>query len=322
MSKSKISWCTWTWSPVTGCTKLSAGCRECWAKTLWDMRHKAYMEGKQVPKQYAVPFETVTLHHDRLRLPNWQAPQKVFVNSMSDLFHEDVPDEFILQIINSMRAKMFAGDIFQVLTKRPERMRNFLPRVRWNNDVPGNLRLADIEEDRSGYPLCGCRWHQKPMPHIWWGTTCENQPMADLRVPKILQTPASVRWISAEPLLGPIDFRKDIGGTLWIGGQRGHDGRHHGIGTPECPRHLHHHHDIRCNPGLDWIVVGCESGKNRRPCKIEWIEDIVAQCKQSCVPVFVKQMEVNGKVTSDINKFPAHLRIREFPNTQLTIKER
>ena len=115
-------------------------------------------------------------------------------------------------------------------------------------------------------------------------------------MPELVATPAAVRFVSAEPLLGPVQIAgKNIGGTLWIGGQRGCDGTHEGIGTPDCPNGRHHHHDHRCKRGLDWVIVGGESGANARPCCTGWVRSIVQQCQAAGVPVFVKQLGSNPK---------------------------
>jgi protein gp37 len=282
MSKTKIAWTDRVWNPVTGCTKISEGCKNCYAKTVHDMRHKAYKQGKRVPEQYAVPFENPMIHSDRLMLPNWKTPQKVFVNSMSDLFHEDVPDQFILQIIRQIRDMNLLDDhVFQVLTKRPERMHELLPRIRYTNGI--FFLVASQEDVPMDYPMYGWKWNDAPLESLWLGVTAENQKAADERIPLLLDTPAAIRWVSVEPMLEEVELTFQIWGEGYSANR------------------------------LDWVVVGCESGKNRRPCKLEWIESIVEQCKDANVAVFVKQIELNGKVFKAVKKFPQHLQIQEFP---------
>lgn len=264
MSKTKISWTDRVWNPVTGCTKISTGCANCYAKTVHDIRHKAYLEGKKVPMQYAVPFENLMMHYYRLKLPKWKTTQRVFVNSMSDLFHEDVPELFIGQVFDKIAQSN--DHVFQVLTKRPARMRRFLKFIH------------HYTKSENIYT------------NTWLGVTAENQKTADERIPILLDTPAAIRWVSIEPMLEHISLKGFDGKTYrpWLDA-------------------------VAYDCLIDWVVVGCESGANRRPCKLEWIESIVEQCKDANVPVFVKQIEIGGKVVKDVEKFPQHLQIQEFP---------
>lgn len=304
MGKTGISWTDRVWNPVTGCNKISAGCKNCYAKTVHDMRHEAYKAGKRVPEQYAVPFEKVMLHYNRLKLPNWKKPQRVFVNSMSDLFHEDVPDGFISEVFGLIAVNK---NIFQILTKRADRMSLLLNNneFRFKSCLNAACRTWELYESiKTRYPF----------NNLWLGVTAENQAAADQRIPILLDTPAVVRWVSIEPMLEGINIEKYIGNfTLRCdcGFHKSEDELcYYGGPYYVCPKC-----DAKCDllPALNWVVVGCESGKNRRPCKIEWIESIVQQCKGAGVSVFVKQIEIGGKVVKDINQFPQHLQIQEFP---------
>jgi protein gp37 len=249
MSKTKIQWTNETWNVTTGCSKISEGCKNCYAETM----HKR-LNAMGVEK-YKEPFNKICFHREELKKPSeWKNPRMVFVNSMSDLFHEDVPDRLIKAVIEEMCC-YDSPHTFQVLTKRPERMKESLS--------PFNTIYID---------------------NIWFGVTTENQKEADHRIPILLRTPAKVRFASVEPMLEKIDLLFDL-----------------------MP------HRDNGNPPIDWVIVGCESGAKRRPCKIEWIEDIVDQCKKANVPVFVKQISINGKVIKDIEQFPKHLQVREFP---------
>lgn len=244
MGKTSIEWATDVWNPVTGCTKVSQGCKNCYAKTLHDMRHKAYQEGKHVPLQYAKPFETVQLHPDRLELPlHWKKPRRIFVNSMSDLFHPDVPDDFISDVFRYMAAA--EQHAFMVLTKRPERMAQYLNAWKESEGI-----VWDPDKD-SG--IVSEHW---PLPNVWLGVSVENQDAADERIHYLLQTPARTRFVSAEPLLGPIE-----------------------LGTWALDQIV----------GIDWLIVGGESGPNARPMHPQWARRLRDQCQAAGVPFFFKQ---------------------------------
>jgi len=184
MSKSNIPWTDYTWNVSTGCTKKSAGCKNCYAENLHNMRHEAYKKGKlQNMPQYAEPFSKVQLHPERLGQPlHWKKPCKVFVNSMSDLFHESVPFDFIFKVLNTIAFN--EQHTFQILTKRPENALNIL-KIFYSD---AHLRHREIA----------------PIPNLWIGVSVENQKVADERIPLLLQIPATVRFISVEPMLGPI----------------------------------------------------------------------------------------------------------------------
>jgi protein gp37 len=272
--KTKIEWADSVWNPTTGCTKVSQGCKNCYAKKVHDMRHKAYQEGKQLPPQYSVPFETVLLHENRLEQPfHWRKPQRVFVNSMSDLFHPDVPDDFIVKVF----AVMFTAleHTFMILTKRPARM------LEWINKYPASY--MDREAKR-----------------VWLGVSVENQQAADERIPLLLQTPAAVRFVSCEPLLGAVDLTNYY---PWS----------HSKAEAESLQFIQ-------SPNSFWVICGGESGPGARPMHPDWARALVRQCSIANVPIFVKQMgsawakenAANSK-GGDITEFPTDLRIREFP---------
>ncbi len=269
----KIEWTDETWNPVTGCRKVSEGCRFCYAE-------------RDFPRVYGKErkFTEVALHHDRMDKPlRWRRPRFVFVNSMSDLFHEDVPEDFIRDVFLVMsKARKHT---FQVLTKRPERMAHLL--MAWNRD---GLTY------REGWTRRG------PPPNIWLGVSVENQKAADTRIPILLSTPGSVRFLSCEPLLGPVDLA-DI---------RNPRGRMDGE-----PAILH------CNaltgfratsayscvrePAIDWVIVGGESGPKARPMHPQWAKSLRDQCVQAKVPYFFKQWgewvapdQVDGGVDLDL----------------------
>ncbi len=179
--KTGIAWTDATWNPVSGCTRVSSGCNNCYAFQLHDQRHVAWKRGRwdAAPAQYHLPFSKVQLLPERLDDPfHWRKPRRVFVNSMSDLCHEQVDGGYITRVFEVMR--LAKQHTFQVLTKRPERMLDF------------------------------CRTYYarspEPLPNVWLGSSVEDQAAANERIPYLLQTPAAVRFLSCEPLLSAVDL--------------------------------------------------------------------------------------------------------------------
>jgi protein gp37 len=210
-TESKIEWTEMTWNPVTGCTKISAGCKHCYAERMAKRLHAMGVD------RYRHAFQ-VTLHDDLVTLPlKWRQPRLIFVNSMSDLFHEAVPLEFIQRVFSTM--VQCPQHNFQVLTKRSGRLR----------DVAGQLPWA---------------------PNIWMGVSVEDYRVVH-RIPDLRQVPAHVRFLSCEPLIGPLE------------------------GLPL--------------DGIHWVIVGGESGPKARPMSLEWVESILRQCRNADVPFFFKQ---------------------------------
>lgn len=257
-AKSKIEWTDATWNPVVGCQKMSDGCKNCYAKSLHDLRYKAYHEGKRMPEQYAVPFETVQLMDSRLNTPlDWKKPHRIFVNSVSDLFHDDVPDAFIDEVMAVVRLAKW--HTFQVLTKRAARM--FAWYERWSEAYPGYY----------GY-----------LPNnLWLGVSVENQKAAEGRVPHLLAIPNVKRFVSCEPLLGPVNLRNIIvlanhaeydalDGVRSTFDQAGHK-------FPAAYRRLH------------WVIVGGESGTKARPMDVTWARFLLEQCRNTGTRFFFKQ---------------------------------
>jgi protein gp37 len=252
-----IEWTDATWNPTTGCTKVSPGCDHCYAKTMYER-----FNGKD-------SFESVTLHPKRLTMPlRWRKPRKVFVNSMSDLFHADVPDDYIAQVFAIMSA---GHHTYQVLTKRHARMRSLLstPEFRTSVEALRNGPLWSIPGEMV--------W---PLPNVWMGVSVENQKWADIRIPALLDTPAAVRWISAEPLLGPVELN-----PYWVLGEPTW-GREYP--EPTSPNGVLVQ-DLVTKPGLDWVVVGGESGPGARPMHPAWARSLRDQCTHANVPFLFKQ---------------------------------
>ena len=185
--KSKISWTDATWNPVTGCTKISEGCRNCYAER---MSKRLVAIGQ---KNYANGFDHVTCHPHMLDQPiRWKRHRRIFVCSMSDLFHEDVPDGFINQVMGVMSRA--THHTFLVLTKRPERMHRHFS-----------------------------TWGEDPMPNVWVGVTVEDQKAADERIPILVDLDAAVKWLSCEPLIGHVDIARWVHKLDWVvvGGESG-----------------------------------------------------------------------------------------------------
>lgn len=240
--KSAIEWTEATWNPTTGCTKVSPGCAHCYAETL-SLRF-GWSKKPWIPAHEA---ENVILHPERLAAPlRWKKPRRVFVDSMSDLFHDNVPSEFIDRVFAVMA--LTPQHTYQVLTKRPERMRKYVR----NKDVahritstlyvveprPTDMDIHFAKQGRTGGNETGMlRW---PLENLWLGVSVENQRWADARIPILLDTPAAVRFVSCEPLLGPLDLRAGFRDRHWS------DSAYHADYT--VPEML-----------LDWVIVGGES---------------------------------------------------------------
>lgn len=231
---SKIEWTDETWNPVTGCTKVSQGCKHCYAERM--ATRLAGRAGYPVaPHQF-----DVTLHPERLGDPlRWKKPRRIFVNSMSDLFHRDVPFDFIQRVFFVMA---HAPDhTFQILTKRPEIMHEFMGWV-------ASLYVK--------------------LPNVWLGVSVEDQKAADERIPWLLKTPATIRFVSYEPALGLVDFsyyvnKRIINLTTDI---------------------------IAISNTLDWIIAGGETGPGARPARPDWFRLVRDQCQAAGVPFFFKQV--------------------------------
>lgn len=266
--KSNISWTDATWSPVTGCDPISAGCKNCYAKReveqRWSKNPKSVFFGRA--------FNDVQCHESALSQPlSWKKPRKIFVCPRADLFHDDVPFEFIDRVFAVMA--LAKQHTFQVLTKRPERMREYLSDLH-----PGSKRVLSIRTatapfmSLAGNPAWAIRF---PLPNVWLGVSVEDQDAANERIPLLLDTPAAVRWISAEPLLGPVSLR-------WLAAFP-----ENSPNTATNPSGRTNHLDgLR---RLDWVVVGGESGQKSRPMSPDWARGLRKQCADSGVPFYFKQ---------------------------------
>lgn len=308
--KSKIEWTDSTWNIITGCSVVSPGCTNCYAMKLAGTRLKNHPSRKgltDMTKAGPVWNGQVRFNAQWLHQPlAWTKPRRIFVCAHGDLFHEDVEREWLDQVFAI--AALCPHHTFQILTKRPATMSMYTrhhdvaKRVWAAADIIAcNANLSE-NQPSTDYLMAGQDVAQWPLPNVWLGTSAEDQQRADERVPFLLKSDAAVRFVSAEPLLGQVSFDKDIGGTLWMGGQRGCGGTHshggnsaghnHGDGTEWVvgdPWRPHHHHDNRCRPGIDWVIVGGESGKGARPMHPDWVRMIRNQCKACDVAFFFKQ---------------------------------
>lgn len=280
--KTGIEWTDATWNPVTGCDKVSDGCTHCYADTIAHRfaGTKAYPNGFQV-----------TLRPDRLdQVLRWRRPRRIFVNSMSDLFHDQVPDEYIARVFAIMAVAQH--HTFQILTKRHARMRSLLSRA--DGSFIYNALLSMFTDEKLTVPAKGMLTDQVqaaldrnafgqgwPLPNVWLGVSTENQKWASIRIPALLDTPAAIRFISAEPLLGPISLH-----PYWTHGQPR-------WGTPEpTPTANGGSIDMRpleVGPKLDWVIVGGESGLRARPMHPQWARSLRAQCEAADIPFLFKQ---------------------------------
>lgn len=253
-----IEWTDATWNPITGCTLVSEGCRHCYAATLAATRLKNHPSRTGLARINAAGEAKFTgevrLNKDWLDQPlRWGRPRRIFVCAHGDLFHEAVPDEWIDHVFAVMA--LAPQHTFQVLTKRPERAREYLSSLlrEFGQLVGWTVRFRDAARKAGALlgDLSSIRATTWPLPNVWIGTSVEDEATADARIPHLLATPAAVRFVSAEPLLGPVS----------------------GV-------------DLS---GIHWVIVGGESGKHARPMHPDWARSLRDQCVSAEVPFFFKQ---------------------------------
>jgi len=279
MAGTKIEWTDFSWNPIIGCSKVSAGCENCYAErmaarlaSMTCSPKKTFSQIAGTPRTYV---NVVKMLHDpkiektyfkgwngktvfvesALEKPlHWKQPRMIFVNSMGDTFHPNNKFEWIDKLMAVIA--LCPQHTFQILTKRPEVMLEFTQWMAGNDDIS----IA--------------HWPR----NTWLGVTCENQEMADRRIPILLKIPAAKRFVSAEPLLEEIDFQ------------------------PYCD-------------GIDWFILGCESGPNRRPISLDAVYHTLCSI-DSQADVFVKQLSINGKVSKNPEEWPEDLRVRQMPEVK------
>ena len=230
-------WWDVTWSPISGCTPISEGCQNCYAKRM----------AQRLKGRYGYPaddpFRPGVMHNDVIHKPaHGKKPRKIFVCSMGDIFHKDVDWNHLFAVWQMMG--MIKRHTFIVLTKRPENALSHLT---------GSLGFHLKRQD-------WCRPNAWPLPNVWLGVTAENQQRADERIPILLQIPAAVRFVSVEPMLGPVKLSLN-----------------------------YHSHGIKGHQKLDWVICGGESGPGARPMNPDWVRSLRDQCQGAGVPFFFKQ---------------------------------
>jgi protein gp37 len=278
-----IQWTDETWNPIVGCSVISPGCTNCYA-----MKMAGRLEAIAAATGKPTPYAGTTQHSKAGRVWNgtlrqapektllaplrWTKPRRVFVNSMSDLFHENVPDAWIDQVFAVMA--LCPQHTFQILTKRAGRMRDYVITPRRFEQVWAimNAMTRDAPLDPIPTETLGRQLH---LSNVWLGVSVEDQARANERIPLLLDTPAAVRWISAEPLLGPLDL-----GNILIDGYE--INALNGVV-------MGHKDGISATNKLNWVVAGGESGKGARPMHPDWARTLRDQCAAAGVPFFFKQ---------------------------------
>ncbi|MEW2578415.1 DUF5131 family protein [Streptomyces syringium] len=279
VNSTKIEWTDRTWNPITGCTKISPGCDNCYAETI--------AERFRGTAAFPAGFD-VRVRPGKMNDPlTWRKPSRVFVNSMSDLFHADVDQAWVAEVFAVMAA---AGKhSFQLLTKRHARMRHLLNDSAWVKQVRSRAL-------GKGLPAGAWQW---PIRNVWLGVSVENQQWADIRIPALLGTPAAVRFLSCEPLLGPVDLSAWMPAGFASWRCQGPDCGRFYTGPaqkacPDCNREGYwtgsHTGNGRPNgQPLSWVIVGGESGRGARPMAPQWAMALRDQCTGADVPFFFKQ---------------------------------
>lgn len=258
--KTKIEWTDATWNVINGCSVVSPGCTHCYAMRLAGtrMKHHASREGLTVDTATGPVWSGKVSFYKPIALQpmKWGRPRRIFVCAHGDLFHDEVPDDWIDFVFNM--AFLAPQHTFQILTKRPARMRQYMQMVldEPEKDMAYRFGISMLHAGLENTPkdkLPEIHW---PPRNVWLGTSVEDQVRADERVPLLLDTPAAVRWLSMEPLLGPVDLRQ------WL--------------FPKGPR-------------VDWVVLGGESGFRSRPMHPDWAREVRDQCRMLGVPFLFKQ---------------------------------
>lgn len=303
--RTNISWTDATWNVVTGCSKISTGCANCYAAAmaprLARMGAKGYTE---LPWTEANSDQNVTLHPDRLDQPlrTKKAGKKFFTCSMSDLFHEQISDDFLDKVFAVMA--LANQHTFQVLTKRPRRMAQYIQRVQTIYPSPWSL-VGNVSQQLLGqhaHEITAACERGLPLPNVWLGTSAEDQRAADERIPHLLDAPAAVRFVSCEPLVGRVDLRAVRCGDSAITQPGVDSDPGQPMGTFDALRHP---------DGIDWVIAGGESGPEYREMDEQWAGQLRDDCRLTGTAFFFKQ-KAGYRPESDV-----HLDgeiIRQFPD--------
>lgn len=300
---SPIEWTDKTWNPIRGCTRVSEGCRNCYAERVaarFSKPGQAYHGlAHHVGGEARWTGELRLVEHALAEPLRWTKPTRIFVNSMSDLFHEKLSDADIDRVFAVMA--LAPRHTFQVLTKRADRMRAYMAGIGNGDTARWHTALQGFITARGSFALVEAfefLTRRGPLLNVWLGVSVENQEAADTRIPDLLATAAAVRFLSCEPLLGPVvlDSRHmSAEEEYWdfLRGERGPAVQH--IAIPP-----------KRTAALDWVICGGESGPRRRPTDVAWHLSLRRQCKSAGVAFFEKQID-------KVQPVPADLLVREFP---------
>ncbi|MFN3075871.1 MAG: DUF5131 family protein [Alphaproteobacteria bacterium] len=292
----RIEWCDATWQVVSGCSPISEGCRNCYSARLAGTRLRNHPRAAGLARQaedgrYVWTGE-VRCHEDQLDVPlRWRKPKRIFVGDRGDLFHPDVPDDFLDRVFATMA--LCPDHTFLLLTKRVERAKKYLT----DDGVCGRIHNEACQmTDNDWFVVGGIsesnqidgKYHETgwPLPNVWLGVSVEDQATAEERIPYLLETPAALRFLSCEPLLGMVNLTRinvtaewrntaemnSLKGEVWLPGNCGESSR-----------------TFRDLPHLDWVIVGGESGPHARPMHPDWARSLRDQCVRAGVPLHFKQ---------------------------------
>lgn len=313
-----IEWTDATWNPITGCSVVSPGCTNCYAMKLAGTRlqHHPSRAGLTIDTKAGPVWNgQVRFNEEWLGDPaRWRRPRMIFVCAHGDLFHESVPDEWIDRVFRQMLRD--PRHTFQVLTKRAARLRAYMTRFK----PDGDGWVTRGGEPAMGKKQSGPLFVEKNFPpkHIWLGVSAEDQERANERIPDLLQTPAAVRFVSYEPALGPVDFKRWLEIAWQCSGCREYFAGGYQKICPSCGKDSYwsgsHAFNTKKGPGrqigsgIDWLIAGGESGKDARPAHPDWFRRVRDQCQAADVPFFFKQWgeweiasEANGHHDNDMS---------------------
>jgi protein gp37 len=307
---STIEWTDETVNPIVGCSKISPGCQNCYAANA--AKSPRLQQFPQYQKVAAWDGTVEFVESQMLKVLKWKKPKRIFVCSMADIFHKNVPDEWLDKIFAYMA--IANHHTYQILTKRPERMAEYFTVESANrvttlyhqllkDGVGGKIKQDWVERHCTVFQID--EWW--PLNNVWLGVSVENQKAADSRIPILLETPAKVRFLSCEPLLGEVNLSEYLEIDCYVDS----------MSTPDGSGRI----DIK---PINLIIAGGESGPNARVCHVEHLRSLVQQCQEAEVPVFVKQLgklpllnngpyKISDRKGGIFSEFPEDLEVREFP---------
>lgn len=319
MSVTKIEYLDYTFNPIKmRCTPVSSGCTNCWHLAM----AKRLANNPNIPQKHRDAYSggPLVLDQKELEAPfHLKKASRIGVQFMGDLFHEAIPDEFLIRCFNAMR--MAPQHRYFLLTKRPSRMADFCQRLRFDGKGEGKTYLAE-SPDNSGYCLMGGHGCTG-MDWVWLGVSVEDQKTADERIPILLQIPTAHRWVSVEPMLGSVKLSQD-----WVDYLEGWDTE------AEHGRHDEHGNCLDCpvpvqvqTEKLDWVICGGETSSDARPVHPDWVRSLLGQCQAAGVPFFFKGwgewFPVGEKLAGEfkpIGKGDALKRLHLWPDRELSMR--